>query len=295
MDPVIKRQTQTDYTQSTAGATKRVGVNDSPPAGLERGDNVKEGSLSSPTAAGEMAYAAPTIGGTNWGALTDSVQAANLSVTITAIMVLMIEIMSQSRQDSREDALKTAIAALDQGIAAAANMEEAAKFALIAACISNGVGILTSVASTVTAGAQLKQIGQYKTKFENDAKAKFEYPDDAKDIAGYKKTDMQRSEYVTQQMTPVIQELAIKKAYVDGITGGVNAAAKMIEAGMTYISGMAQAEAQRNKATGEYLQSISQSELDFFRQLGDAIKSFLSGMESVEQAQHKATGAIYNC
>ena len=295
----INPPASTNYTSNTQyinlGVNGNTGVTPSPPAeGPGGGSNVDRGSLSGPTAAGAMAYTDPTISGTDWGALTDAVYAANLSVTVTAILVLMIEIMSQARQDSREDALQMAQLALDQGLAAAEDQKDAAVLTLVASIITNATTIVTSAMSAASAGSQLKTISAAKTTALADAETNFPMPKDATPEQT-KAVDLQRSQAVKADMAALTSELSIETAYMQGVTGAGGAVGKMAAAMFEYAAAVQQAEAQAHKATGEYLQSMAQSELEFFRQLGDAMKNYLSGMESVDQAQHKATGAIYNC
>jgi hypothetical protein len=58
---------------------------------------VEQGSLSG-AAAAELKYAMASLEGIDWTVLTnDMALAANLSVNVTAIMVLLIEVMSQMR------------------------------------------------------------------------------------------------------------------------------------------------------------------------------------------------------
>lgn len=238
----------TNYTPSTTSVQNNTDVTSTSGAG-GGGNNVEQGSLSGPTAAGELDYATDNLlnqilggaSGTDWGALTDSVSAANLSVTVTAILLLLIEVMSQMRQDAREGALEQAQAALQEGLNAAQNQRDSALETRTAAYVTAGLQMAGGLLSMGTSGSD----------------------------AG--------------------------RAVGMGGSSALTALGSFITADMTYEAATLQADAQQNRSEAEYQQALGQSEQAFMQQLGDAMKAILSTLQATEQAQHKATGDIYNC
>lgn len=219
------------------------------------GNNVDQGSLSGPSTAFEMAYATSDLmmqilGGdssADWGALTDSVYAANLSIDLTAVLVLLIEVMAQMRQDARTEVLEQAQAALAEGVSAAAEMMDAAQKTRDAAYVNAGLQILGGLVSMGTSGV----------------------------LTGGG-SDMSR-------------------AFGQGFSATMTGIGSAATAHMTYGAAEDQAQAQIDRSEAEYEQSLGQAAQAFMQLLGDAIKAFISTMQGAEQAQHQATGAIYNC
>jgi len=255
---------------------------------------VEQGSLSG-AAAAELKYAMARLEGIDWTVLTnDMALAANLSVNVTAIMVLLIEVMSQMRQDSRQAALEESQMALESGLLAAKKMESAAVSTFTAALISNITSMVTSAASAAAAGYQLKTISNAQAAAMKEAEIKFPFPEKAPG-GTYDKIMVDRNIFVKDQINSLISKLSIQTAMTQGVTGATSSLGKIAAAVFEYTAAMDQAAAQAARATGEYQQAIAQAEQQFMQQLGDAIRALLSGMESVDQAQHKAMGAIYNC
>lgn len=281
MDIGNNYQATTNYTPSTpgvqpSGPVVTTGVPSAVPV------EVDQGSLSGPGAAGEMPYDAGELAtqilggasGTDWGALTDSVQAANLSVTVTAILVLLIEVMSQMKQDAREDAFTQAQATLEAGLLAAQKQMDAAEDTLAAATLQAGVQIAMGAVQVLGGAYQMKQISGFQSASAVNARNPFNDPLDFSQLSA---------------------SLQAQTQLLNGVTSLSNNIANLVAAGMTYDASIAQAESQQARADADYQQALGQAAQAFMQQLADAIKSFLSGMESVDQAQHKATGAIYNC
>lgn len=282
----------TNYSQPTTAVQNGPNVGNIQGSGSVPGE-VDQGSLSG-TAAAELKYAMASLDGIDWTVLTnDMALAANLSVNVTAIMVLLIEVMSQMRQDSRQAALEESQAALESGLAAAEKMKDAAWSTLVGAIISNVTSMITSAMSVGSAASQLKALNIAKN---GDMKAGPDF--DNVQTRG-------RSDAVTEKQGPSAKSMADVQALQDhfriinirneGLSGITNALGKMGAATFDFLAATKQAEAQADRATGEYQQAIAQAEQQFMQQLGDAIRALLSGMESVDQAQHKAMGAIYNC
>jgi hypothetical protein len=278
MDGVNNRPIQTNYTQSTTGVNNGVGVSNPPPAaGPGGGNNVEQGSLSGTGAAGEMSYAEASLNGTDWGALLESVQAANLSVTVTAIMVLLVEIMAQMKQDAREEAFTQAQATLAAGELAAEKMKEAALDTLHAAQVSAGVQIAMGAVQVAAGAVQMGKISGFKTSTE----ARIHQHQTGQPLA-----------YGNSALSGNLQALT---QTVNGGTSIANSIATLVSEGMKYDAAIAQAESQEARADADYQQALGQAAQAFMQQVADAIKAFLNTMQSVDQAQHKATGAIYNC
>lgn len=255
--------TVTQY--SSPGVQPGTGVNGPPAVGQGVSNNVETGSLSGPGAAGEMSYSAASLNGSNWDALLDSVQAANLSVSVTAIMVMLVEIMAQMKQDAREDAFAQAQTSLAAGELAAQEMRDAAEDTLTAAKWQAGAqivaGVATAAAGTVQLGGALKH-NNLGSAYGNSA---------------------------------VGARYAAGGAIAKGLSEVISASGSLVAAGYTYDAAMDTADSQMAKADAEYQQALGQAAQQFMQQVADAIKAFLTTMQSVDQAQHKAMGAIYNC
>jgi hypothetical protein len=287
MDAVNNRQIPTNYSQNSANVSNDVRVNNAPPAaGPGGGNNVEQGSLSGPGAAGEMAYADASLNGSDWGALLDSVQAANLSVTVTAIMVLLVEIMAQMKQDAREEAFTQAQATVAAGELAAQKMKDAAEDTLLAAQVSAGVQIGMGVLQAVGGAVQLGKISSFNsqqsalTKQNNQLQAM---------------TEGRATVAPPLDFAPVSASLQAQTQVLNGVTSVGNSIATLVSEFMKRDAAIAQAESQEARANADYQQALGQAAQAFMQQVADAIKAFLNTMQSVDQAQHKATGAIYNC
>lgn len=95
-----------------------------------------------------------TLQGTDWNALIDKLGAMNLSVSTTAILTLLIEIMAQMRQDAREASFESTVNSLESGQKAAQNMRDAAKDKFISAIVSATVTMVGSAAAMGASGNQ---------------------------------------------------------------------------------------------------------------------------------------------
>lgn len=264
-------------------------------------NNVEQGSLSGGAAAGELSYAEATLNGTDWGALLESVQAANLSVTVTAIMVLLVEIMAQMKQDAREEAFTQAQAALAAGNLAAAEMVEAAKKNLAAAQVSASVQIVMGVASIAMGAYQLNKINNFNQTAKLDASRPNDVPL-TRARSNAVTTNPEGAKLNAPSVHTPPKDFAVLQTQLQAQTQIFSGLQKLFEGSATlgaeqlkYEGALDSAEAQRAKADGEYQQALGQAAQAFMQQMADALKSYLNTTQSVEQAQHKATGAIYNC
>jgi len=295
----ITTQPTTNYTTNTSysngGVQTNADVTDtSSVAGSGGENNVEQGSLSGPSAAGEADYDTASDlltqiltgnSSTDWGALTDSVASANLSVTVTAIMVLLIEIMSQMKQEAREAALLQAQAAHTQGNVAADEMEVAAQATLTAAQISAATQIVMGVASVLAGAYQLGKISGFQTQ-QNAITAK---NNELLDL-----TEGQATVTPAMDFAPLSASLQAQTQLLNGSTGLGNSIASLVAANFTFDASMAEADAQRARTEADYMQALGQNEQTFMQQLADAIRAILGSWASTEQSTHESYGAVYH-
>jgi hypothetical protein len=294
----ITTQPPTNYTTNTSysngGVQTNADVTDtSSVAGSGGENNVEQGSLSGPSAAGEADYDTASDlltqiltgnSSTDWGALTDSVASANLSVTVTAIMVLLIEIMSQMKQDAREAALQQAQAAHTQGNVAADQMEVAAQATLTAAQMNAGMQIAMGALSVVGGAIQGAKLYQFQTQ-QSALTAKNNMLLDL--------TEGQATVAPPLDFTALSSSLQSANQLLSGLSGLGNSSMSLVTSEMTFDASIAEADAQRARAEGDYQQALGQNEQTFMQQLADAIRALLSGWGSIEQSTHEAYGATY--
>lgn len=297
----ITTQPTTNYTTNTSysngGVQTNADVTDtSSVAGSGGENNVEQGSLSGPSAAGEADYDTASDlltqiltgnSSTDWGALTDSVASANLSVTVTAIMVLLIEIMSQMKQDAREAALQQAQAAHLQGNAAADSMEEAALATKDAAVRNAGMQIAMGAVSVIGGLAQGLQLRSFHQS--NQLGAPTTHADGGLTRA--------RSNAVTARpadFTQLQASLQTQNQLLNGLTGLSNSSMSLVTSEMTFDASIHEADAQRARAEGDLQQALGQNEQTFMQQLADAIRGLLSGWNSIEQSTADSYRAVYS-
>ena len=294
----ITTQPTTNYTTNTSysngGVQTNADVTDtSSVAGSGGENNVEQGSLSGPSAAGEADYDTASDlltqiltgnSSTDWGALTDSVASANLSVTVTAIMVLLIEIMSQMKQDAREAALQQAQAAHTQGNVAADQMEVAAQATLDAAQMNAGMQIAMGAVSVIGGAIQGAKLYQFQTQ-QSALTAKNNMLQDL--------TEGQATVAPPLDFAALSASLQSANQLLSGLTGLGNMSMSLVTSEMTFDASIAEADAQRARAEGDYQQALGQNEQTFMQQLADAIRALLSGWGSIEQSTHEAYGATY--
>lgn len=286
----ITTQPTTNYTTNTSYSNAGVQTNgdvtnQTSVAGSGGENNVEQGSLSGPSVAGEAEYdTASDIlrqimtgnDSTDWGALTESVASANLSVTITAIMVLLIEILSQMKQEAREAALQQAQAAHAEGNVAADEMEVAARATLTAAQISAGTQIAMGALSVLGGAYQLSKINGFSTS----AEARI-----------HKYNTGESLSFGGSKLSASLQSIT---QLLNGTTGLGNSIASLVAAGFTYDASMAEADAQRARTEADYQQALGQNEQTFMQQLADAIRAILSSWGSTEQSTHESYGSVYH-
>ncbi len=295
----ITTQPPTNYTTNTSysngGVQTNADVTDtSSVAGSGGENNVEQGSLSGPSAAGEADYDTASDlltqiltgnSSTDWGALTDSVASANLSVTVTAIMVLLIEIMSQMKQDAREAALQQAQAAHAQGNAAADQMEVAAQATLTAAQMNAGMQIAMGAVSVLGGAYQLGKLSSFQTQ-QSALTAK---NNELLDL-----TEGQATVTPAMDFAPLSASLQAQNQLLNGLTGLGNSIMSLVTSEMTFDASMAEADAQRARAEGDYQQAMGQNEQTYMQQLADAIRGLLSGWNSIEQTTADSYRAVYS-
>lgn len=260
-------------------------------------DNVDQGTLSGQTPAGELYYDGAVLEGIDWDAVTnDMAMAPNLSVSVAQIMTLLIEVMSQMRQDQREAALLDAQNALESGLAAADEMKKAAWSALAGAITTGVVNAGMAGFSMVSAGSQIKQTQAAQTKFDtamNKANPKGAGLD-AGDATKTAEARSQAQAEARQALDVDMQNIRSKAMLDQGVEQFGQAIGGMGGAVANFFAQTQQANAKALEAQAGYEQSIAQADQAFFQQLGDSIKSLLQAWQGVESATHHASESIYN-
>jgi hypothetical protein len=128
------------------------------------------GGLSIPPGAGEVSYSSPNLEGIDWDALTsDYNNVENLSISITAIMVLMIDVMKELRKGQREAWMDEAQNALQMGMNAAERMRESAAAKVASDVITNAASMATAAISVATSVAGLRSSHAAEIRIEADA------------------------------------------------------------------------------------------------------------------------------
>lgn len=273
-----------NYNTATAGTTQTRGVG----GGTEvqrtgLAENAQAGSLSGPSAAGELPYQAAGVNGTDWDALTnDLATSANLMVSLGAIMTLLIEVMSQMRQDQREVALADAQNALQSGLNAADAQKKAAAFALASGLASGAVSMASGGYSAYKSAGQINDLKGAQAEVNKAAGMK-EGPDrDAamnEANAKFKMTDLQ---------------VNAQTAKIQGYTQLGRGASDMLGSFMNFFAESARAEAKTYETEAQYEQSLQQADQAFFQQLGDSIRALMQSWQSADRSTHEASQAIYN-
>lgn len=157
------------------------------------------GGLSVSVAAGEVAYSSPNLEGINWDALSSDFQnIENLSISISAIMVLMIDVMKEMRKGQREAWMDEAQNALQMGMNAADRMRESAAAKLASDVVSNAASIATAAISLVSSAASLRASVRMEAKIEAKATALFGPAKDVKFNAGTTPTPPSQAQQPTQ-------------------------------------------------------------------------------------------------
>lgn len=216
------------------------------------------------TSSGQVAVSDASLQGTDWNELVDSMGAMNVSVSVTAIMSMLIEIMAQMRQDARQAAFDDMQTALDQNLAAVEKLKDAAKTEMITGI---AVGVTSIVGTGVSYGMASKG---------------------GKLTEGAANLDPNSTQFKLQ--TAQAQNFTTK-AHIGGqMTSSVGQMGSSI--GQS-IADQKKADAKALEAEAQYSESLSQQERDFMKELNDTISAALATMKAVNQAQHEATGQIW--
>lgn len=142
------------------------------------------GGLSVSVAAGEVAYSSPNLEGIDWDALSSDFQSVeSLSISITAIMVLMIDVMKEMRKGQREAWMDEAQNALQMGMNAADRMRESAAAKMAADVVTNAASMATAAISMVSSAASLGAMKAADMRIEARATALFGPAADVKPTA----------------------------------------------------------------------------------------------------------------
>lgn len=226
---------------------------------------------------GEVATANASLQGISWEQLTDATGIMNLSVSTTAILTMLIEIMAEMRAESRKAGFQETENALEYGQSAAEAMKKTATLNMFA---DVGSGAL----QTAGGAMQMKQAGSAMT----DAKAAKGINDK---MAGL---DDQSKEFklLNNEVNSLNAMSAAKGQQGTAWSAMANGLGGLGSGVVKWLAAETQAEAEIDRALSSYSQSLAQMEQDFFRQLGDAIKSAVANQKAIDQAQHQAWTGI---
>ena len=303
------------------------GPSPAPGSGTPGESNVDQGSISRAFAASELAYAMAGVDGTDWNALqNDLATASGPQVSIAAVMVLLIQVMSEMRQAQREESLAEAQNALALGLDAANKLKSAALTNLIGGLVSSSVSALSAAVSMYGASQSAKAGENAKAKLtegeQRELKGLQTKSESAGGLTSAEKSRLQtlsdRQEYNTLNGKKINGETltAEEKSRLDTLEGKLSGNAQALmrqmdinNQGMTqlintlgqigstiagYVAATEQAESKAVEAQAQYVQSRQQVDQQFFDQLGQAIKALLDSWKSTESATHQASQAIYN-
>lgn len=146
----------TNYTTPGVGGADNNGqVQGSGPSQGKQGDTPLAGIGKGSSGSQEVQVAGASLQGTDWNALIDSMGALNLSVSTTAILTMLIEIMADMRQDARENGFDQIVSGLTFGLAASQDMKDAAALTLAASLSSAGIQAVGSAAAMKSAGSSM--------------------------------------------------------------------------------------------------------------------------------------------
>lgn len=273
-----------NYNTTTTGATpsEDVGATESPKNKSK--DNVQTGSLSGTSGAGELPFPDASLSGTDWETLTnDLATSGNMMVSLSAIMTLLIEVMSQMRQNQREVALADAQNALQSGLNAADAQKKAAAFALASGLASGAVNLGSGITGAVQSSSQLNQLKTAQTDL-NNAQLGLKDGTIKKDAANM----AQKNFDVTNTM------VGAQTAKTQALTQLGRSASDILGSFMNFFAESARAEAKTYETEAQYQQSLQQADQAFFQQLGDSIKALMQNWQSADRSTHEASQAIYN-
>ena len=206
--------------------------------------------------AGQVNVPDASLQGTDWNTLVDQMGAMNTSVSTSAVMSMLIEVMAQMRQDARASAFDEMKTSLDLGIQAAEKMKKAAAMQLTSSLVN----------TVVTAGVTVGSYGMNQQ-------------------AG-KRVDTNSSE-------AVIAQSRAKAGQAQSLNTLSQPVGSLAGAGFTYAAELDRADSKIDDAQAQYHESLAQMNRNFMDQLGQSISKALSTMQAVDRAQHEATGAIY--
>jgi hypothetical protein len=157
------------------------------------------GGLSVSVAAGEVSYSSPNLEGIDWDALSsDFHNIENLSVSISAIMVLMIDVMKEMRKGQREAWMEEAQNALQMGMNAADRMRESAAAKLASDVVSNAASMATAAISLVSSASSLRSSSLAEKRIDAKATELFGPAKDVKFDAGATPTTPSQTQQPTQ-------------------------------------------------------------------------------------------------
>ena len=266
--------------------------------------NATQGSLSAPSAAGELPYDMASVNGIDWNDLTnDLATTANLSVSINEIMLLLIQVMAQMRQDQREVALADAQNALQSGLNAAEKMKDAAVASLVSGIITNAASMAMAGMTMSQSASQMKSLQGAKTELNNAEKLLQEKQAALKEEApeANKATSQKAVEAAVTgkkaadaQMDLVTKQVNVQSNRTQGLGQLMQSTAGLLGGLGNFVAESARAEAKAYESQAQYEQSMQQADQAFFQQLGDAIRNMMQNWQSIESATHQANQAIYN-
>lgn len=131
-------------------------VDQSGAVGVNTRGVIPPGGLSDAAAAGTVGYGSASLDGVDWDQLAADISTTDtMNISISEIMVLLVETMSDLRKGQRDAWMGEAQNALAMGLNAADRMRESAAAKLACDCISNGTSIALACVSLGTQGASL--------------------------------------------------------------------------------------------------------------------------------------------
>lgn len=243
-------------TPAAAGSpTQTGGVETAANAQKQRSDAAREaGGLSRQAAAGETAYAAAMTDGMDWDALArDGSLAASVSVSINAIMLMLIQVSAEMKKGAKAGGLADDQAGLQFGLDAAKKMEEAAEKKYQSAMIQAGVAMAMGFV-------------QMKYAYKAQGMANKNASEGAIGAVNGKGQSFQ----------------AIG-----------NAAAKLGTAGLDRDAALDEAASQALRAVAEYIQARAKKDYDLASQANDIQNKAFAFMSKISDVQHEAQKAIY--
>lgn len=209
-----------------------------------------------PKGAGQVNVPDASLQGTDWNTLVNQMGAMNTSVSTSAVMSMLIEVMAQMRQDARASAFDEMKTSLDLGVKAAEKMKKAATQQLVGSATSSAISLVGSAAS-------------------------------------FKMNDKATSTAKSNTSEAALREAQAISGQANAVNTAFSSVSSTANAGFNYAAEIQRADMKIDDAQAQYHEALAQQNRNFMEQLGQSISKALSTMQAVDRAQHEATGAIY--